>query len=173
MSPHGGTVEGHRESPADISGIYAVHAESFPTTAEAELVSALRAAGQLSLSLVAVEGDQVVGHVAFSPISVDGAPLGLGLAPVAVRPDFRRRGVGARLIRHGLELCRQAATGLVVVLGDPMYYGRFGFEPARRLALSDEYDGGDAFQAIELVHGTVPATGGRVHYSPELAASGV
>ncbi len=158
-----------KESPADVDGVYAVHSGA----AEAELVNALRSAGERSLSLVAVERDQVVGHAAFSPITVNGEPLGLGLAPVAVRSDRRRRGVAARLIRHGLELCRQAATGLVVVLGDPTYYGRFGFEPARRLALSDEYDGGDAFQAIELVRGTVPAAGGRVRYSPEFAALGV
>lgn len=166
-------VRVRRESPADIDGIYAVHSGSFPTTAEAELVNALRSAGQLSLSLVAIERDQVVGHVAFSPITVGGAPLGVGLAPVAVRSDCRRSSIAARLIRHGPELWGQAATGLVVVLGDPTYHARFGFEPARRLAMRDEYDGGDAFQAIELVRGTVPAAGGRVQYSLEFAALGV
>lgn len=162
-----------KETPADIAGIHAVHAESFPTTAEAALVDALRAAGQLSLSLAAIEGDQVVGHVAFSPVTVDGTPLGLGLGPVAVRPGSRRRGVAARLIREGLDLCRRDAAGLVVVLGDSRYYGRFGFVPARRLALSDDYAGGDAFQALELVRGAVPAAGGRVRYSPVFAALGV
>jgi putative acetyltransferase len=81
--------------------------------------------------------------------------------------------VAARLIRHGLELCRQAATGLVVVLGDPRYYRRFGFQPARLLALRDEYEGGDAFQAMELVRGAVPSGGGLVRYSPAFAAAGV
>jgi putative acetyltransferase len=114
----------------------------------------------------------VIGHVAFSPVSVDGVPLGLGLAPVAVLPDCRQRGVAARLVREGLELCRQGGTGLVVVLGDPRYYSRFGFEPAERLALHDEYQGGDAFQAIELVRGTVPPEGGLVRYSPVFAALG-
>jgi putative acetyltransferase len=161
------------ESPADVAGIYAVHAASFPTVAEAALVDALRGAGELSISLVAMERDRVIGHVGFSPISVDAVPLGLGLAPVAVLPDSRRRGVAARLVREGLALCRQASTGLVVVLGDPRYYARFGFEPAERLALHDEYQGGDAFQAIELVPGTVPAEGGLVRYSSVFAALGV
>jgi len=161
-----------RESPADIERIYSVHAASFPTAAEGALVDALRAAGQLSISLVAVEYDRVIGHVAFSPITVDGAPLGLGLAPVAVQPGCRQRGVAARLIREGLELCRGAA-GLVVVLGHARYYSRFGFEPARLFALRDEYEGGDAFQALELVRGAVPPEGGLVRYSPEFAALGV
>jgi putative acetyltransferase len=161
------------ESPARMAGIYAVHAASFPTPAEAQLVDALRSAGQLSISLVAIENDRVIGHVGFSPISVEGVPLGLGLAPVAVLPDCRQRGVAARLVREGLELCRQAPTGLVVVLGDPRYYSRFGFEPAARLALHDEYQGGDAFQAIELVRGTVPPEGGLVRYSTVFAALGI
>jgi putative acetyltransferase len=161
------------ELPADIEGIYAVHSASFPTVAEAALVNALRAAGQLSISLVAVERDQLIGHIGFSPISVDGVPVGLGLAPVAVQLAYRQRGVAARLIRHGLQLCREAGTGLVVVLGDPRYYHRFGFEPARRLALRDEYKGGDAFQALELVRGSVPSGGGLVRYSPAFAAVGV
>lgn len=167
------TVFVRKESPADIDGIYAVHAASFPTVAEAALVDALRSAGRLSISLVAIERDQVIGHAGFSPITVDGLPFGLGLAPVAVQVDCRRRGVAARLIRRGLELCRGAATGLVVVLGDPAYYRQFGFEPARRLSLRDEYAGGEAFQAVELVRGALPAGGGLVRYSPEFAAVGV
>jgi putative acetyltransferase len=167
------TVRVRKESLADVEAIHAIHSASFPTVAEAALVDALRAAGQLSISLVAIERDQIIGHVGLSPVTVDGVSLGLGLAPVAVRPDCRRRGVAARLIRDALELSREAATGLVVVLGDPRYYGRFGFEPARRLALRGEYGAGDAFQAIELVHGTVPAEGGLVKYCPQFAALGV
>jgi len=130
-------------------------------------VDALRASGRLSISLVAVDHADVIGHVAFSPITLDGAPMGLGLAPVAVRLDHRQRGVAARLIREGIELCRDTATRLVVVLGDPRYYARFGFQPAAQLFLRDEYEGGDAFQAIELVQGSVRAEGGLVQYAPE------
>jgi putative acetyltransferase len=172
-APSDGIVLVRKESPADIEAIYALHSASFPTTAEAVLVDALRAAGRLSISLVAIDCDRVIGHIGFSPITVDEAPLGLGLAPVAVRLDCRQRGVAARVIRRGLDLCLEAAVGLVVVLGDPRYYARFGFEPGRRFALRDEYGGGDAFQAIELVHGTLPSEGGLVRYSPEFAALGV
>jgi putative acetyltransferase len=166
-------VEVRAESSADVEAIRALHSASFPTAAEAGLVDALRSAARLSISLVAVERDQVIGHVGFSPITIDGEPSGLGLAPVAVRPDCRRRGVAAHLIREGLERCRKAAASLVVVLGDPRYYARFGFEPGSRRALRDEYEGGEAFQVLELVPGAAPAQGGVVRYSPEFATLGV
>ena len=102
-------------------------------------------------------GDVIVGHVAFSPVSVDGIDGGVGLAPVAVLPAYRRRGVAARLVRDGLAACAAMGFRFVVVLGDPAYYGRFGFVPARRWGLRDEYGGGDAFQALELQEGSLSA----------------
>jgi putative acetyltransferase len=162
-----------KEYPADIGAIHGLVAAAFPSPSEAELVDALRAAGRLSISLVAVEDGAFVGHVAFSPITVDDATLGLGLGPLAVRADRRRRGIGERLVRDGLALCRNAAVGLVVVLGDPRYYARFGFEAARRHELRSEYDdAGDAFQAVELVHGTIRPGGGLVRYCSEFAHVG-
>jgi putative acetyltransferase len=161
-----------KERPTDIVAIRELVTASFPTSEEAELVDALRAAGRLSISLVADEEGAVIGHIAFSPVTIEGATRGLGLAPVAVRADRRRRGVGERLVRDGLSLCRNAAVGLVVVLGDPRYYTRFGFEAARRLELRDEYQGGDAFQAVELIPGTIPPGGGLVRYCPEFGALG-
>jgi len=160
-----------KEFPADIGAIRELLVSAFPSPVEAELVDALRAAGRLSISLVAVEADAVVGHVAFSPVTVDGRTLGLGLAPLAVHAERRRRGVGARLVRDGLSLCRNAEVGLVVVLGDPRYYTRFGFEAARRHELRGEYEeAGDAFQAVELVRGTIRPGGGLVRYCSEFAS---
>jgi putative acetyltransferase len=158
------------EEPADNGAIHAVHTASFPTVGEAQLVDALRAARRLCVSLVAVERRDVVGHVAFSPVSVLGATDGVGLAPVAVLPAFRRRGIAEQLIREGLAVCKRLNHGFVVVLGDPSYYRRFGFVPATRWALRDEYGGGDAFQALELRPGGIPAGGGVVRYAPEFAA---
>jgi putative acetyltransferase len=158
------------EAPADHAAIHAVHTVSFPTAYEADLVDALRLAGRLAISVVAVEHDTVVGHVAFSPVSMPGATDGVGLAPVAVVPAFRRRGVAAQLIRGGLAECARRDHGFVVVLGDPHYYRRFGFTPARGWGLRDEYGGGEAFQALELRPGAIPAAGGLVRYAPELAA---
>lgn len=158
------------EEPTDSCAIHAVHEASFTTAVEAQLVDALRAAGRLCVSLVAVEGREIVGHVAFSPVSVCGLTGGVGLAPVAVQPAFRRRGIADQLIRHGLADCRRLGHGFVVVLGDPAYYGRFGFTPARDWGLRDEYGGGDAFQAMEFQVGAIPDDGGDVKYAPEFAA---
>lgn len=157
------------EEPADQRAIHGVHGASFPTVGEARLVDALRAAGLLCVSLVAVEQDEVVGHVAFTPVSVLGATDGVGLAPVAVLPAYRRRGIGGQLIREGLVVCERSSYGFVVVLGDPRYYRRFGFKPAGGWGLCDEYGGGEAFQALELRPGSIPPGGGVVRYAPEFA----
>ena len=122
---------------------------------------------------MAVVESEVVGHVAFSPITLDGTPVGFGLAPLAVRAGHRRRGIAGRLVRRGIELCRCDSATLIVVLGDPRYYEQFGFRPARLWSLRDEYQGGNAFQALELVSGATPPGGGLVKYAPEFAAVGI
>ena len=154
------------EAPADMADIHVLVAGCFPSDAEARLIGALRAAGRLSLSLVAVEDGQVVGHIAFSPMT--GLDGGLGLAPLAVHAAHRRRGIGAQLAREGLAGCARLGARCVVVLGDPAYYGRFGFAPAKRWGLTCEYGGDDAFQALELVPGAISA--GLIRYAPEFAA---
>jgi putative acetyltransferase len=106
-------------------------------------------------------------------VTLGGVPIGLGLAPLAVLPTVAGRGIGAALVRAGLAACAQRAAGLIVVLGDPAYYARFGFTPASTFALRDEYGGGDAFQAIELTPGAAPAGGGLVRYGKEFAMFGV
>jgi putative acetyltransferase len=149
-----------------------VHAGSFPTAAEARLVDLLRAAGSLRVSLVAEVGDAIVGHVAFSPVSAASGTAGAGLAPLAVVAQHRGRGIGAELVRKGLHACRAAGIGWVVVLGQPTYYARFGFRPASNFGLRDEYRGGSAFQAIELIRGALPVGAGLVRYAEEFATLG-
>jgi len=159
-----------REQAGDEAVIHAVHAASFPTAEEAELVSRLRAAGRLSVSLVAEADGAVVGHVAFSPVSAANGAVGAGLAPVAVLESHRRQGIAAGLIEAGLTACRALGFGWAVVLGNPAYYTRFGFRPASAFGLSDEYAGGEAFQVIELVPGGLPSGTGLVRYAPEFAS---
>lgn len=156
------------EAPADIAAIHDLVAGCFPSDAEARLIDALRAAGRLSLSLVAEDAGGILGHVAFSPMT--GLVGGVGLAPLAVHPAHRRRGIGAQLARAGLVACADLGVGWVVVLGDPAYYGRFGFAPASRWGLIGEYGGGDAFQALELIPGAIDPTAGLIRYAPEFAA---
>ena len=160
------------ERPADADSIRALHVACFPTAGEARLVDLLRAAGRLSASLVAEVGAVLVGHVAFSPVAVAAGEGGAGLAPLAVAGPHRRQGIAARLVGEGLEACRAAGFGWVVVLGEPAYYSRFGFRAAPEFGLSDEYGGGPAFQVVELVPGAVPVGAGLVRYAPEFASLG-
>lgn len=95
---------------------------------EAAIVDGLRAAGALTLSLVAAEGGQVVGHAAFSPVTIEGeAGLWFGLGPLSVEPRRQRQGIGTSLVRTGLARLTAIGAEGCVVLGDPAYYGRFGF----------------------------------------------
>ena len=165
-------VSVHPERPRDVAAIHAVHAASFPTEAEARLVGLLRAAGRLPVSLVAEVGGAVVGHIAFSPVTAASGAAGAGLAPVAVAAPHRRQGIAADLVRAGLEACRTAGFGWAVVMGEPAYYSRFGFRPAAEFGMADEYGGGPAFQAIELVPGALPRGAGLVRYAPEFASVG-
>jgi GNAT superfamily N-acetyltransferase len=99
------------EQAGDVAAIYAVHVSAFPTDAEARLVDALRAVGRLSVTLFVEDGGRIVGHVAFSPVSLAGAAGGLGLAPLAVIPDRQRTGIGGRLVREGLAVAAPAGSG--------------------------------------------------------------
>ncbi|MCA9028442.1 MAG: N-acetyltransferase [Planctomycetaceae bacterium] len=164
-----GAMTPRRELSCDVTAIHAVHVACFPADAEARLVDCLREARRLTVSLVAEVDGEIVGHVAFSPVTVASGATGIGLAPVAVLEAHQRQGIAARLIEAGLQACREAGFGWAVVLGDPAYYARFGFRPASEFGLSDEYGGGDAFQAIELIDGQLPMNGGLVQYAPEFA----
>ena len=103
---------------------------------ESAIIAKLRAAGALTLSLVAEAGDALVGHVAFSPVTIDGRDTGwFGLGPLSVDAAFRRQAIAARLVREGLAGLRARQAGGCVVLGDPAYYARFGFAPNPALIL--------------------------------------
>ena len=134
-------VEIREETIADIPSIEAVTIAAFlnaPHTSHTEqfIVNALREGGQLTLSLVAETGDVIVGHVALSPVRIsDGTSGWFGLGPVSVAPESQRRGIGSRLIHEALRSLRERRAGGCVVLGEPAYYGRFGFEPDPGLVL--------------------------------------
>jgi len=110
----------------------------FSSGTEAPIVRALRASGDLTLSIVAEESGVVVGHVAFSPITIDGVHgEWYGLGPIAVRADRRREGVARALVAHGFEQLRGRGARGCVLIGDPVIYGRLGFVSDGRLTYRD------------------------------------
>lgn len=132
-------MEIRSEKPSDVPFISALIDEAFAGAehsdgTEAAIVRRLRAAGALTLSLVAVESSEIVGHVALSPVTIDGKDQRwLGVGPVAVPPGRQRQGVGDRLMREALAWAKARAAAGCVVLGEPAYYGRFGFRTDPRL----------------------------------------
>jgi putative acetyltransferase len=149
---------------ADHAAIRAVVTAAFGQPDEADLVERLRADGDALVELVAEEASEVVGHILFSPMACDPPAKIAALAPVAVKPDLQRGGVGIALNRVGLEACRAAGVEAVIVLGHAGYYPRFGFSAALarrvRAPFSDP-----SFMALELTPGVLAAER-TVRYAP-------
>lgn len=137
-------IQIREERPEDIEAIRRINLEAFGQPAEAEVVDQLREACENLLSLVAVEGGEVVGHILFSPATIgeEGAALevsGMGLAPMAVLPKNQGQGIGSLLIHNGIKMLRERGCPFVIVLGYPEYYPRFGFERASRYGIHSQW----------------------------------
>lgn len=160
-----------RETPKDIDSIRYVNEQAFGQKEEAEIIDKLRKRDVVTLSLVAVQADQIVGHILFSPVSVESEYSSfeaITLAPMAVLPEYQRKGIGSQLVRVGLEECRRLGHEIVVVLGHPDYYPRFGFVPANTYGIKCKYDVPDeVFMALELRQGALSGRSGVVKYQPE------
>lgn len=159
------------ERSGDAPAIRRVHETAFPTAAEADLVDRLRANGRAAVSLVAHEGEAIVGHILFSPVTFDPptSVVAFGLAPMAVLPDRVKHGVGRRLVQNGLAECHARSAALVLVLGEPDYYRRFGFERASRHGLRNEFGAEEEFMVFMLEAHAHPVPGSLAQYAPEFA----
>lgn len=155
------TLEIRFERPADVVAISELTTSAFKDTAhgsgtEALIIERLRAAKVLTVSLVAFDDDEIVGHVACSPVTVDRAQGNwYGLGPVSVRPEQQRLGIGQALIRTALDHLRTLGADGCVLLGEPAYYQRFGFESHAALT----YRGSRSRYFQRLVLLGPPATG--------------
>jgi putative acetyltransferase len=132
------------EEVRDIGAIRKINEAAFGGPAEANVVDKLRQICDDYSSVVAIDGDEIVGHVMFSPAIIensDGVIRGMGLAPIAVLPNHQRRGVGTALIERGLAKMREKGCPFVIVLGHADYYRRFGFVPASRYNLKSQWEG--------------------------------
>jgi putative acetyltransferase len=160
-----------RPEQPEAAAIRQVNEQAFGRPDEANLVDTLRRHGKAVLSLVGVERDRIVGHIFFSPVTIESDHhriSAVGLAPMAVVPKRQRRGIGSRLVRAGLDGCRNAGYTYVVVLGQPTYYPRFGFVPARQYGITSEYKVPDeAFMVLAWHGGMLRHRGGLARYEPE------
>jgi len=160
-----------REAPEDIDAIRHVNEQAFGRATEADLVDQLRSRGVLTISLVAAQDGEIVGHIAFSPVAVESGPSSfeaITLAPIAVLPAHQRQGVGSQLVKSGLEECRQLGHEIVVVLGHPEYYPRFGFAPCKPRGIGCEFEAPDeAWMVLELREGALAGRDGTVKFQPE------
>ncbi len=159
------------EQAKDIEKIHAIESAAFARREEADLVDRLRDEAALWLSHVAVESDEIVGHAAYSMVSVRdtaGECSYPALGPIAVAPTRQRRGIGKALIQAGIFAVREAGFGLLFLVGHPEYYPRFGFQPALPLGFSSDYvkkDGPHAhFMVCVLDEKLLGAVRGRVRY---------
>jgi putative acetyltransferase len=159
------------ETSSDYSAIHKINELAFGRPNEANLVDALRQNADPFISLVAELSGQVVGHIFFSPVTIENDNsvfTALGLAPLAVLPEFQNQGIGSTLVRAGLEKCQQIDHDIVVVLGHPNFYPRFGFIPSQRKGIRCEYDVPDeVFMIAELNSGRLKGRKGLVKYHPE------
>lgn len=160
-------IRAERES--DYEAISKLNERVFPSAVEARLVERLRETAQPFISLVAIEENELLGHIVFSPVTLfdDPSVKLMGLAPMAVTPTHQCQGIGSALVEAGLQRCRLNGSLAVVVLGHPEYYPRFGFEPAVDRGLCSEYDvPADTFLILELEPGGLKGNTGMVQYHP-------
>jgi putative acetyltransferase len=168
-------IEIRTERSGDKAAIWNVNQAAFEGEAEPSLVDALRNGGYVEVSLVAEVDSEIVGHILFSRVTIvtrDGSVDALSLAPMAVLPSRQRHGIGSRLVEAGLHACRERGHRIVLVLGHPDFYPRFGFSAASAQRLESPFGGGEAWMALELVSGALAGIEGRVEFSPPFMAFG-
>ncbi|MDV2991132.1 MAG: N-acetyltransferase Eis [Chroococcidiopsis sp. SAG 2025] len=159
------------EAVEDYTNIFKVNKLAFGREDEARLVDNVRQLANFNpkLSLVAIEGDRLVGHILFSEIAIvspQGEVTALALAPLAVLPQFQNQGIGSQLVRAGLKQCQILGYKIVIVLGHPNFYSRFGFAPAINKGLRSPFSVPDEiFMVLELVPGALIGVSGMVTYS--------
>ncbi len=158
------------EHPEDVAAIRELTTLAFDGLTEAAIIDAIRISCPGRVSLVATENGEIVGHILFSPVTINGSPIvGMGLAPMAVLPERQGLGIGTDLVRQGLARLREEGCPFVIVLGHPDYYPRFGFVPASMYGLSSPWEGvpDEAFMVIIFNEQVMNGIHGVVRYRDE------
>ena len=161
------------EKPQDISAIRRVNEAAFETSSEADLVDALRDKKAHVISMVAEQENRIIGHILFSPVTLTAKgskAIWLGLAPMAVLPEYQKQGIGSKLVEKGIEESRRKGYPAVVVLGHPEFYPRFGFRPSHTYNITSEYDvPPEVFMVLALQSGALRGLSGIAKYHEAFA----
>jgi putative acetyltransferase len=160
------------EGPDDSAAVRAINRAAFGDSAEANIVDTLRTTCPDAVSLVAVDGERILGHIFFSPVTISGGhgvTHGMGLAPMAVLPERQRQGIGSMLVRAGVDAMRERNCPCVIVVGHPAYYPRFGFVPASQHGLKCQWDDvpDEAFMVVILDEPAMAGVSGTARYRDE------
>lgn len=154
----------------DLDQVRDLYEEAFNEPVEADLVDSLRESGRIAVAIVAELDQEIVGHILFSPASIEGAKIKIAaLGPVAVLPEYQGRQIGSELVQDGLDECLSLGYDAVIVLGDADFYSRFDFKSASEFGIEPQWDGipDEAFMILELHTGVLEGVSGIAHYAPE------
>jgi putative acetyltransferase len=165
-------IEIREEKQEDYDAVRFVNDQAFGTPEEGRIVDKLREACKETISLVAVSGEKVVGHIFFSPATIDHQDeqvVGMGLAPLAVLPEFQNQGIGSILVIEGLRRIKATDCPFIIVLGHENFYPRFGFELASNYGLRCQWDSvpDNAFMVLVLNKSTITGISGVARYRSE------
>lgn len=165
------------ETKQDKESIYKINCEAFGTDIEAKIVDALRDSGQLKLSMVAEDHGNIIGHIAYSPMTFPDARIAVNavaLAPMSVAPAFQRKGVGSRLINISVEELKRSNVDIIFLIGHPEYYPKFGFQPAfSTLGVKSNFEDvpDDAFMYLKISENPFKLENSRVFFRDEFSES--
>ncbi|MGB5892676.1 MAG: N-acetyltransferase [Ignavibacteriaceae bacterium] len=160
------------ERAEDHEAVREINDSAFGQPDEGRIVDKIRESCEETISLVAVEGEKVVGHIFFSPalINHNGKTIkGMGLAPMAVHPDYQNKGIGSLLVKDGIKRVKETSQSFIIVLGYEKYYPRFGFEMASNYGINPQWDGvpAEAFMVMILDKEKMAGVSGVAKYSKE------
>lgn len=163
------------ESPTDHQAVFEINRQAFGRLDEAKLVESLRPIARPLVSLVAVytreeKSEYIAGHIMFTPVNLVGKEvnsLWMSLAPLAVRPEYQRQGIGGKLVSAGVTACQELKAAAVFVLGHPEYYPKFGFLPARRFGFHYQSPAMDPyFMVLPLQRNALDDDNGYIQFMP-------
>jgi len=164
-------IEIREEHADDIAAVRDLNRRAFGQDQESNIVDALRANGAALLSLVATLNDQVVGHIMYSPVSIEGNVTGAALGPMALLPEHQRQGIGSKLIETGNQKLKDAGYPFITVVGHADYYPRFGFRPAGEHGIKCEWDvPDDVFMLLVLDEAKTEGVSGLAKYRHEFSS---